>query len=543
MKIPLFGGTGSERYTDVSGQLTQNWYVHKPRSGKSQLVVYPTPGETLFTNIGDGPIRGGIKYNDLYYVVSGNLLYEVNNGGASVLRGTLNTSVGRVGMEHNGADNGQQLLIVDGTNGYIYDSGNGSFFRADQITSGLATNGTANKLDVTGETFITKGAQIGQRVFNTTAGTSALITALDSETVLSIDADIFSTATDDYAVGDEDFPSAATHVGFFDGFLIVNKPSITGQFAKSASYDATDWDVLEIATAERSPDKLVGLLISNRQLWLVGEDTAEKWYNSGAADFPFEPDQSGFSEWGTSAPYSMVDVAGTTFWLSNNQEGSGLIVATTGGTPQVISSPEISTEISNMSVISDCYSYAYQYQQHAMVVFTFPTAQKTLVYDILTQEWHTWVSKNLGYHRSTTHTFIFGKHLVGDPENGNVYYLDWDNKTDNGDQIIRRRISAKVHAEDRRVKHEGVWIDIKEGVGTTAVPDPSIYLRYRDNNGPWSSFKRRSMGKVGQRGKKVVWWRLGASYDREYEIMVSDPVDAVLIDAFARLDVSDREIG
>jgi len=542
MKIPLFGGSGEERFTDVSGQLTQNWYVHYPKSGKSKVVMYPTPGLTLFSNVGDGPIRGSKKYNDLHFVVSGNELYEVNAGGASVLRGTLNSSVGKVGMEHNGADNGQQLLIVDGTNGYIWDSRNNTFFRADQITSGLATNGTANKLDVTGETFITKGAQVGQRVFNTTAETSALITALDSETVLSIDTDIFSTGTDDYAVGDIDFPSTGTHVDFFDGFFIVNNPAVTGRFAKSKSYDGTDWAVLETATAERSPDKLLGLIVSNRELWLVGEDTAEKWYNSGAADFPFEPDQSGFSEWGTIAPYSIVEMSGLTAWLSNNEEGNGLIVATSGGTPQVISSPEISTEISNMSVISDCYSYAYQYQQHPFLVFSFPTAQKTLVYDILTQEWHTWVSKDLIYHRSSTHTFVFGKHLVGDPENGNIYYLDWENYTDNGDQIIRRRISAKIHAEDRRVKHEGVWIDVKEGVGTSTL-DPQIYLRFRDNNGPWKNYKPRSMGKVGQRNKKCVWRRLGASYDREYEIMVSDPVPAVLIDGFARLPVSNREIG
>lgn len=471
MKFPLLGGSGEERFSDVSNQLTQNWYVHKPRSGKSQLSLYPTPGLTLFSTIGDGPLRGGIKYNDLYFCVSGNKLYEVNSGGASVLRGTLNTATGRVGMAHNGAQNGEQLIIVDGTNGYIWDSGASTFT----------------------------------------------------------------------VIADVDFPDTATHVQFFDGFFIVNNPAVTGQFTKSSSYDGTGWDVLEIATAERSPDKLLGLIISIRNLWLVGEDTAEKWFNSGAADFPFEPDQSGLSEWGTAAPYSLVDVAGTTFWLTNNQEGDGLIVATTGGTPQVISSPEIASEIAKMSTISDCYSWAYQREQHAFVVFTFPTAQKTLVYDILDQEWHTWVSKDLGYHRSSTHTFVFGKHLVGDPENGNVYYLDWDNYTDNGEQIIRIRRSAKIHAEDRRVEHRSIWVDIKEGVGTASVPDPKIHFRFRDNNGPWTNYRSRSMGKIGERGKKVIWRGLGKSFDREYEIMVSDAVDAVLIDAYANLKVGKRE--
>jgi len=473
MKLPLLGGSGEERFSDLSNQLCQNWYVHKSRAGKSRISLYPTPGLTLFSTIGDGPIRESIKYNDADFVVSNNKLYEVNEGGASIERGTLNTNVGRIGMAHNGAENGQQLIIVDGTNGYIWDSGASTFT----------------------------------------------------------------------VIADVDFPDTSTHVAFFDGYFIVNNPAVTGRFAKSASYDGTDWDVLDIATAERSPDKLLGLIVSNRQLWLLGEDTAEKWYNSGAADFHFEPDQSGLSEWGTIAPYSLVEVSGMTLWLSNNEEGDGLIVATNGGTPQVISSPEIASEISKMSVISDCYSYSYQYQQHAFVVFTFPTAKKTLFYDILTQEWGTWASKGIGYHRSSCHSFVFGKHLVGDPEAGNLYYFDWDNFTDNGDQIIRKRISPKIHAEDKALKHEGVWIDMKEGVGNDDIEDPKVNMRFRDNNGAWSNYKSRPVGKVGERGKKVVFRRLGRSYDREYEIMVSEPYEAVIIDAFARLDISEREIG
>jgi hypothetical protein len=178
-----------------------------------------------------------------------------------------------------------------------------------------------------------------------------------------------------------------------------------------------------------------------------------------------------------------------------------------------------------------------------MVVFTFPTAQKTLVYDILTQEWHTWTSKDIGYHRSASHAFIFGKHLVGDPENGNLYELDWSNFTDNGDQIIRKRITTKIHGEDKKVGHLGVWLDMKEGVGNTDIIDPKVNLRFRNNNGAWSNYKSRSVGKIGERDKKIVFRRLGKSYDREYEIMVSEPYEAVVIDAFARLDIHEREIG
>ena len=473
MKIPLFGGTGEEDETDVSSQLTQNWYVHKINTGKSKIVLYPTPGLTQFTDVGTGPIRGQIEYDDKLFVVSNNTLYEINSVGTSVSRGTLNTNLGKVRMAHNGPDNGTELIIVDGTNGYIWDSNAGTFT----------------------------------------------------------------------VIADADFPDTATHVAFFDGFFIVNNPAVTGQFAKSASYDGTSWATLDIATAERSPDKLQGLIVSNRQLWLVGSHTAEKWFNSGAADFPFEPDQSGFSEWGTIAPYSLVETSGMVFWLSQNDDGAGLIVGTAGGNPQVVASPEISSEIGDMTTISDCYAYAYQHKQHNFVIFTFPTEGKTYGYDMLTQEWHTWSSKTLGYHRSSGHTYVFSKHLVGSPTDGKVYQLDWSTYTDDGDQITRIRRSANIHADDRAVRHHGVWIDIKEGVGDATTTDPQLLLRFKDSNGSWSNYKSRSMGKVGEHNKKLVWRKLGRSKDRVYEIRCTDPVNAVLIDGYARVEADPRDIG
>ncbi len=473
MKIPLFGGSGEERAKDVSQQLTQNWYVHKTNRGKSNIVIYPTPGMTSFSACGVGPIRGAIEYDDELYVISANELYRINSGGIAALLGTIDTNMGRVTLAHNGPNNGTEILICTGTSGYIWDSV-------------LAT----------------------------------LVKIVDG-----------------------DFPQTATHCVFMDGYFVVNDPTVTGRFIKSASYDGTTWDGTEIATAERDPDVLQSIVVSNRQLWLIGKNTAEQWFNSGAADFPFEPVQSGFSQWGTVAPYSPIEVNGMVFWLSENDEGCGLIVATTGGYPQVISTPEIATEIAEMNVINDCYTYAYQRFQHTFVVFQFETAGKTLVYDILEQEWHTWHSKDTEYHRSATHTFVFNKHLVGDPINGNICELDWDTYTDNGEQITRIRRSANIHAEDRALKHHGVWLDMKEATADATTTDPQVLLRWRDNNGSWSNYHSRSIGKVGEHNKKIVWRKLGRSRDRVYEIRMTDPVEAVLVDSFAKIESDPRQFG
>lgn len=120
-RIPLFGVGRPGRSTYVTAKSLQNVYV-EPRPGgeKSALVAYGTPGRDLFVSFGATPPRGGIEFetNSVAYVVHRGVLWEVNNAGVTTSRGTLSTTTGRVSMAHNGV----QVMIVDGTTAYIYNT-------------------------------------------------------------------------------------------------------------------------------------------------------------------------------------------------------------------------------------------------------------------------------------------------------------------------------------------------------------------------------------------------------------------------------------
>lgn len=74
-----------------------------------------TPGLSLLATIGLGPVRGAwFTTTGLFFVVSGNTLYSVTSAWIATSVGTLLSSSGPVSM----ADNGIQLVIVDGTYGY-----------------------------------------------------------------------------------------------------------------------------------------------------------------------------------------------------------------------------------------------------------------------------------------------------------------------------------------------------------------------------------------------------------------------------------------
>lgn len=72
------------------------------------------------------------------------------------------------------------------------------------IASGVTTATTADKLTDTTEDFIASGVQVGDAVYNETDGTFALVTAVDSATVLSLSADIMAT-TETYSIREASF--------------------------------------------------------------------------------------------------------------------------------------------------------------------------------------------------------------------------------------------------------------------------------------------------------------------------------------------------
>lgn len=125
-QISLFGLGQAAKSPFVTAKQMTNLYAEvRPAGEKSALVAYGTPGLTLFADFGATPCRGGLEFPSLSvcFVVHRGVLWEVNNAGVKTNRGTLLTTTGRVSM----SDNGVQVMIVDGTYGYIYNTVTNSF--------------------------------------------------------------------------------------------------------------------------------------------------------------------------------------------------------------------------------------------------------------------------------------------------------------------------------------------------------------------------------------------------------------------------------
>lgn len=331
--------------------------------------------------------------------------------------------------------------------------------------------------------------------------------------------------------------TGGTNVGFLDGLLVSNQPG-TQYFWISGSYtDAVDG--LDFAAAEGSPDVLVTNLVSNRDLWNFGATSTEVFFDSGNADFPIERIQGAFIEHGCAAKWSPAKLDNTVFWLGGDERGNGTVWAARGYQPQRISTHAIEIAIQGYSRIDDATAYTYQQDGHGFYVLNFPSGGTTWVYDTATNLWHERVWLNaLGEearHRADCHAFAYGTHVVGDWETGNIYELDPDTLTDNGDEILRLRTAPHLTNELNRVFYHSFQLDAEAGTGTDGTNqgnDPQLMLQWSDDGGhSWSNEHWVSLGKIGQTKARAIWRRLGQSRDRVFRVKMTDPARLTIFGA------------
>jgi len=286
---------------------------------------------------------------------------------------------------------------------------------------------------------------------------------------------IYNEVTNVFAqISDPDFAGAVT-VAYLDGYFVFNQPSSQILWVTQL-LDGTSVDPLDFASAEGSPDGVVGIIADHRELWVFGTDSVEVWYDSGAADFPLTRIQGAFNEIGCVSAYTIAKMDNGLFWLGTDARGQGIVYRANGYTGQRISTHAIEYAIAQYGNISDAIAYTYQQEGHAFYVLTFPTGNATWVYDVATQAWHERAGFDNGEfmrHRSNCQCNFGGNIIVGDFENGNIYTFDLDVYADNNEiqKWLRSWRALPTGANNlKRTAHHSLQLDCEAGVGLNLYP-------------------------------------------------------------------------
>lgn len=556
--VPLVGGFYQSRSPIANDIRCVNLYPEKNVEGApTQFTDYLTPGLTLLRAAGtaNGPVVGQARPGGAYlasnsglYICVGPTLYFVDVTFRFFTLGDLTTSVGLVCMQDNGTD----LVIVDGTT---------SAFSVNLITNVMIPY-IAGSVDgatvVAGGTGGTNGAVELTVVGGTTAnGDEATLDGTIAGGVLSAIGDVSNGGTyssfpaNPAAVTGGGLAGAtvdlstiigflgADRVDYLDTFMLFNQPNTRDFYSTLSNVITIDPEF--IASKTSYPDNIQVLMVVHRELWLLGsQKSTELWYDAGGTQFPFQIEPGVYIEQGCVAKGSVARHDVEIYWLGVNKDGKATVFLGANYLANPISTFAIADEIGKYARIDDAIGMVYQQLDHVFYVLTFPTANKTWVFDRTQKLWHerVWLDPNGQENRIRPNFLIaaYGMILAGDWETGDLYQYDLNNNTDNGQPIVRTRGFPHYQNMAKRNSYSRFTLDMECGTALD-TSDYTITMRYSYDKGKtWKTPQTQSLGAQGQ---YLVWptWAgsQGLTRDMLYEVSWSSPVNTALNGAYVNV--------
>lgn len=207
--------------------------------------------------------------------------------------------------------------------------------------------------------------------------------------------------------------------------------------------DALTWNTLDNESAEASPDRIVGLVVSQGEVLIFGERTIEVWSNSPTDTTAFQ--RTEVIEKGCANGDTIQRLDNTVFFVGNDFIPYRL----NGYQPVPIASKAISTQLGEGDPDK---LFANTYEDRGYVIY-YITAQdgRTWGFDVTCQRWHRRESFGLTRWRINTLFRWNGAWWAGDYSSGNLYLLEWGLVYEH-DTIFPRSIrSGVMHNEGNRV--------------------------------------------------------------------------------------------
>jgi len=328
------------------------------------------------------------------------------------------------------------------------------------------------------------------------------------------------------SITDADF-LGSNFVAYLDTYLLFNQPGTRNFF--SSDSNAITFDPLYIAAKTATPDLLVGIAVTHRDIWLIGAKNTEIWYNAGATPFPFQLTPGAFVDHGCLAQYTIATHGAKLFWLGQDKNGALQVYKAEAYKVERISTHAIEYQFGTYSTVTNAYAFTYQQEGHIFYVMCFPSANEgrgaTWVYDLRTELWHERVWLDLQGRecmvRANCAAYFSGKTIVGDHTSGKLYEWSLNAYTDDGSPIIRRRGFPPIVAEGKRVTFDTFWATI-EGGNAASGEDVQIFLRWSDDLGKtYGTPIGQSLGDLGEYLTQPQWNRLGYSRYRCFELFWS----------------------
>jgi len=482
---------------------------------------------TAFYNSTGGVGRGcftSTKLNQIVNVVGNwaylvNVKYDQSNETVTYYNavpiGQLETSQGIVYITEN---NNPQICITDGETIYIYDpAGVASILPGNPVKTWLvggldfAQNFNAGYVTFHDSRFIV--AASADDKYNPPANNTWRLCALNN------DGTTFGTS----------WPADSSHIG-----LLETKPDNT-------------------QAVVRFPSK-------GNMILVMGSIVTEAWFDTGAQLFPYQRNNQFNIDYGCVSPATVAYMDEVVAWLGQNEKSGPIILVSTGGEPEKITTDGIDYLFAQLQNPQDSEAFLYRQDGHLFYHINFYSDNLSLFYDINTKKFYNACDQNFNYFIAGDVAFFGNQYYFTTKNNGNLFAFDTIFTTfQDVDQnsppqthtyvIPRVRICKNIRSASQDyfilndigftiesgetnyyvqpggdvylitqdnfflLTQDGYQLTLQPGTGDiNTVPAVDLSLSY-DGGASFGNQWRYNLPAIGQRRNRLLWWQCGMSND------------------------------
>lgn len=302
------------------------------------------------------------------------------------------------------------------------------------------------------------------------------------------------------------------------------------QFGWSRVNDGDNLNALDFASAEYSPDGLVGLLVEREQVSLFGSETVESWVNTGDADAPFERRPGASFETGLIGPLAKCVADNSFVWV-----GADGIIYRMNDAPAGISTPseeEAIARCEEAGLAGEISLWTFTWRGHPFIILDIP-GEGSFAYDSRTGLWGEVGSWGLPLYRGFAHMKANGVQIIADRYAPRLLKLDAAANLDPDGTPVEYLATAHIRKIARNETISSVLLLGTKGLGANAQASPTVKLRTSIDGGEtWGTAQERPLGAIGQRSAQAKWTKLGKVKDdgMVLEFSITDPVTDLRLD-------------
>lgn len=324
-------------------------------------------------------------------------------------------------------------------------------------------------------------------------------------------------------------PTGVSHVIWCQGFLMCNG-LVSGGVKGDVNFSDDGGLTWEQYNNEKLPDGCHALMTDGLEVAAFGHRSIEFSVLDGVT--PWAAYDPGFVPYGTLAPWTVVRIEGTYYWLGT-YEGSLKVMRLEGRTVKPISSP-YDDLINNLTGLatgppSTPEAFCVTIDEKPFYVITFPVDNLTLAYNIQHDDWSQVSYLNAGTREdwlmsAYCYSEFFNRHYVGDRRaNGRLYTLG--GLTDNGDPIKFELTSGHIsRGSDARKTCPRMLFKVKRGQATDSSEPEFSYSTRDDGRTNFATVRAVGLGLTGDSEFYGHLNRCGMYRQRQHKIIHEDTV-------------------